>query len=143
MQSCIDVLPVKESEFDIHFLHTLDFFAPNTDEYVPFSQYTQEPFPELSLYLPGIHCIHKLPYSPANPVLHTQSWIVVLPSGDSELLEHCWHTLEVSAPNMDEYVPVPQFTQNPLPELSLYLPGKHCIHKLPYSPEYPGLHKQS
>ena len=67
------------------------------------------------LCFPATHCMHSPPSGPLDPLLHIQSLRELLPDGDDDRGGQLEHVLDVVAPEVAEYVPAAQRTQDAEP----------------------------
>jgi hypothetical protein len=99
--------------------------------------------PVLILYLPATQAEQTPPFGPVNPALQVQSPAAELALYEIEFEGHVIHVVEIVAPVLVEYVPVPQSVHAALPVLILYLPVTQALHELPSGPVKPALHVQA
>jgi len=88
VQSIFSLLPVGESEFDMHGKQTSAVFAPIVPEYFPCRQLLQSASPGTDLNLPAAQFVHIPPKGPVEPALQAQSINASLPTGEFESTVH-------------------------------------------------------
>ena len=83
--------------------------------YSPTSHSKHGALPVDVLCFPATHCVHSPPSGPLDPLLHIQSLRELLPDGDNDRGGQLEHVLDVVAPEVAEYVPAAQRTQDAEP----------------------------
>jgi len=83
--------------------------------YSPTSHSEHGALPVDVLCFPATHCVHSPPSGPLDPLLHIQSLRELLPDGDDDRGGQLEHVLDVVAPEVAEYVPAAQRTQDAEP----------------------------
>jgi hypothetical protein len=126
-----------------HKRHVAANVAPVLVEYVPAPQSVHAALPVLILYLPATQAEQTPPFGPVNPALQVQSPAVELAMYEFEFEGHVIHVVEIVAPVLVEYVPVPQSVHAVLPVLILYLPATQAEQTPPFGPVNPVLHVQA
>ena len=67
--------------------------------------------PDELLYLPATQLVHGPPSGPLKPLLHVQSLAESLPAGELDPEGQAEQVLDVVAPDVVEYLPLPQSLQ--------------------------------
>ena len=97
----------------------------------------------MALYSLTAHAVHVPPFWPLYPLLHVQSLWASLPDGDDDWEGQFEHVLDVVAPEVVEYVPPTQRTQEREPGKLLYVPAVQSVQDPRLEQVDPLLHVQS
>ena len=137
-------LPDGDDDREGQLEHVLDVVAPEIVEYVPPAQRAQEAEPGEILYVPAVQIVQDPPSGPLDPLLHVQSLRASLPDGDDDWEGQLKHMLAVVAPEIVEYLPMPQLMHVlDEPGEILYMPATHSEHGPPSGPSAPALQVQA
>lgn len=106
-------------------------------EYEPCGTLVHAADPVVSLYVPAMQALQKLP-DIVYPLLHRQSLIEVLSAAEFEFAGQAVHADVEPVPLTN--LPASQLVQDASPGTVLNLPATHSVHTPPSAPVYPALH---